>query len=162
MFDTQHSWICPQGTSALWSSRYLLRAIGLWLIACRNINKTGQKKKCWHSTLPLIIGRKNGERGIWTLAPVARPTPLAGAPLRPLEYFSWIRIRLYQYGINANHIGTKRIIHKIFYFVNDFFILFLFLHTLFCYPTRNIFFFLLYARQTVFTYPCNIDADDCL
>ena len=30
----------------------------------------------------------NGERGIWTLAPVARPTPLAGAPLRPLEYFS--------------------------------------------------------------------------
>ena len=31
---------------------------------------------------------RNGERGIWTLAPVARPTPLAGAPLRPLEYFS--------------------------------------------------------------------------
>ena len=31
---------------------------------------------------------KSGERGIWTLAPVARPTPLAGAPLRPLEYFS--------------------------------------------------------------------------
>ena len=30
----------------------------------------------------------NGERGIWTLAPVARPTPLAGAPLQPLEYFS--------------------------------------------------------------------------
>ena len=32
--------------------------------------------------------QRNGERGIWTLAPVARPTPLAGAPLRPLEYFS--------------------------------------------------------------------------
>ena len=32
----------------------------------------------------------NGERGIWTLAPVARPTPLAGAPLQPLEYFSII------------------------------------------------------------------------
>ena len=30
----------------------------------------------------------NGERGIWTLAPVARPTPLAGAPLQPLEYYS--------------------------------------------------------------------------
>ena len=30
----------------------------------------------------------SGERGIWTLAPVARPTPLAGAPLQPLEYFS--------------------------------------------------------------------------
>ena len=31
----------------------------------------------------------NAERGIWTLAPVARPTPLAGAPLQPLEYFCW-------------------------------------------------------------------------
>ena len=30
----------------------------------------------------------NGEGGIWTLAPVSRPMPLAGAPLRPLEYFS--------------------------------------------------------------------------
>ena len=30
----------------------------------------------------------SGERGIWTLAPVSRPTPLAGAPLQPLEYFS--------------------------------------------------------------------------
>lgn len=27
-----------------------------------------------------------GDRGIRTLAPVARPTPLAGAPLQPLEY----------------------------------------------------------------------------
>ena len=29
-----------------------------------------------------------GEEKIWTSAPVTRPTPLAGAPLRPLEYFS--------------------------------------------------------------------------
>ena len=29
-----------------------------------------------------------GERGIWTLAPITRPTPWAGAPLQPLEYFS--------------------------------------------------------------------------
>ena len=34
----------------------------------------------------------NGERGIWTLAPIARPTPLAGAPLQPLEYFSTVWI----------------------------------------------------------------------
>ena len=40
---------------------------------------------------------KNGERGIWTLAPVTRPTPLAGAPLQPLEYFSSILNILYQY-----------------------------------------------------------------
>ena len=60
------------------------------------------------STIFLLIFRKkiialtmeeSGERGIWTLAPVARPTPLAGAPLRPLEYFSelcfpyWCAIR---------------------------------------------------------------------
>ncbi len=32
----------------------------------------------------------NGEGGIWTLAPRKRSTPLAGAPLQPLEYFSWI------------------------------------------------------------------------
>ena len=29
-----------------------------------------------------------GEGGIWTLAPRERSTPLAGAPLQPLEYFS--------------------------------------------------------------------------
>ena len=38
------------------------------------------------SALPAISN--NGEGGIWTLAPVTRPTPLAGAPLQPLEYFS--------------------------------------------------------------------------
>ena len=34
------------------------------------------------------LEKRSGERGIWTLAPVSRPTPLAGAPLQPLEYFS--------------------------------------------------------------------------
>ena len=39
--------------------------------------------------LTLFLEQKNnGERGIWTLAPRERPTPLAGAPLQPLEYFS--------------------------------------------------------------------------
>ena len=46
----------------------------------------------------LLYRQLNGERGIWTLAPRERPTPLAGAPLQPLEYFSiiWIASR-YQY-----------------------------------------------------------------
>ena len=35
--------------------------------------------------------KNNGEGGIWTLAPRKRPIPLAGAPLRPLEYFSGLR-----------------------------------------------------------------------
>ena len=39
----------------------------------------------------------NGERGIWTLAPRERPTPLAGAPLQPLEYFSIQRFSAEQY-----------------------------------------------------------------
>ena len=34
------------------------------------------------------IQKKYGEGGIWTLAPRERSTPLAGAPLQPLEYFS--------------------------------------------------------------------------
>ena len=47
----------------------------------------GRKKTIWK----LVSDSShwpNGERGIWTLAPVTRPTPLAGAPLQPLEYFS--------------------------------------------------------------------------
>ena len=37
---------------------------------------------------PKKAKNKNGEGGIWTLAPRKRSTPLAGAPLQPLEYFS--------------------------------------------------------------------------
>ena len=42
--------------------------------------------------------KNNGEGGIWTLAPSSRPIPLAGAPLRPLEYFS--RLRTYNFLLN--------------------------------------------------------------
>ena len=40
----------------------------------------------------IFFKKFNAERGIWTLAPVTRPTPLAGAPLQPLEYFCWTLI----------------------------------------------------------------------
>ena len=53
---------------------------------------------CWYAKTILLKNRivwfvfflikDNGEGGIWTLAPRERPTPLAGAPLQPLEYFS--------------------------------------------------------------------------
>ena len=33
-----------------------------------------------------------GVREIWTLAAVSHPTPLAGAPLRPLEYYSTVKV----------------------------------------------------------------------
>ena len=48
----------------------------------------------WSSFLK-SFKQMNVERGIWTLAPVSRPTPLAGAPLRPLEYFSEFIISLW-------------------------------------------------------------------
>ena len=39
--------------------------------------------------LPIVIGVSNGGEGeTRTLAPVTRPTPLAGAPRHQLEYFS--------------------------------------------------------------------------
>ena len=48
-----------------------------------------------HATWPipyilciLKLHKNGGEGGIWTLASVSRTTPLAGEPLRPLEYFS--------------------------------------------------------------------------
>ena len=58
-----------------------------WFLTFFKIRRSRQT-----SVVPLFWFKLNGERGIWTLAPVARPTPLAGAPLQPLEYFSvhWI------------------------------------------------------------------------
>ena len=34
------------------------------------------------------LNHYGGDREIWTLAPVSQSTPLAGAPLQPLEYVS--------------------------------------------------------------------------
>ena len=59
----------------------------------------------------------NAERGIWTLAPVTRPTPLAGAPLQPLEYFCWTLIS----PINTVFRSAWIIIIDLFLFVNHFF-----------------------------------------
>ena len=67
---------------------------------------------------------KNGERGIWTLAPVARPTPLAGAPLRPLEYFSSSEFVSTNIRFSPEFRDAKVIIHTPYAFVNCFFHLF--------------------------------------
>ena len=67
--------------------------------------------------------KPSGEGGIRTLAPVTRPIPLAGAPLRPLEYFSWLRI--HNLLCNLKRISFRNawlIIHNILYIVNTFFI----------------------------------------
>ena len=57
------------------------------------------------------IANKSGERGIWTLAPVARPTPLAGAPLRPLEYFSAVIKKIFN--CILTHFFVRRVSHFI-------------------------------------------------
>ena len=49
----------------------------------RTFHKLSNKKG--HLMVSFFVG---GEGEIRTLAPIARPTPLAGAPLHRLEYFS--------------------------------------------------------------------------
>ena len=62
-----------------------------------------------------------GDGEIWTLAPVARPTPLAGAPLRPLEYISEWNCELSSqehrlfYHIEAASQGQKGFFYALFY-----------------------------------------------
>ena len=58
-----------------------------------------------------LFKKRNGERGIWTLAPVARPTPLAGAPLRPLEYFSAVIKKIFN--CILTHFFVRRVSHCI-------------------------------------------------
>ena len=53
-----------------------------------------------------------GEEVIRTLAPLSRPTPLAGAPLHQLEYFSL-------YGENKRYSVYRNIIHEYLSFVNS-------------------------------------------
>ena len=65
------------------------------------------------ASLFVTVQKINGERGIWTLAPRERPTPLAGAPLQPLEYFSivWtIPLPIYS---SAPFHNANVIIHKL-------------------------------------------------
>ena len=51
-------------------------------------NSLYAKKKRFNTFVSNLYFSNGGAREIRTLAPVSRPTPLAGAPLRPLEYFS--------------------------------------------------------------------------
>ena len=80
----------------------------------------------------------NAERGIWTLAPVARPTPLAGAPLRPLEYFCSLSNTRYQCVFALFHSAFV-IIHITPFFVNNFFHRFLIIFY-FSSPTQHLVF----------------------
>ena len=65
----------------------------------------------------------NGEGGIWTLAPVTRPIPLAGAPLRPLEYFS--KVHNCQYDVVRYVCDAFNILLNFYLFVNPYFLYFI-------------------------------------
>ena len=69
------------------------------------------------------IANKSGERGIWTLAPVTRPIPLAGAPLRPLEYFS--KVHNCQYDVVRYVCDAFNILLNFYLFVNPYFLYFI-------------------------------------
>ena len=62
--------------------------------------------------------KKYGEGGIWTLAPRERSTPLAGAPLQPLEYFS--KFKCIQFWTAFISDAFEIILYE-FTFVNAFF-----------------------------------------
>ena len=92
----KHKDICLDKSMDRWIDTWINRAIDMiyryWIninIIYMNIKHNDIKKKAV-SCFQLTAYTVNGAGGIWTLAPVARPTPLAGAPLQPLEYFSII------------------------------------------------------------------------
>ena len=105
--------------------------------------------------LNFIFWKVNAEGGIWTLAPVTRPIPLAGAPLRPLEYFCTYRI----------HDNTLSqcffILLNLLWFVNCYFA-FLLYFLLYCFssifiykqgaPIRNSLFVIDYFILALFTF----------
>ena len=85
---------------------------------CLNRLTTEPHRTSISSAKYLVV--KNGEGGIWTLAPVTRPIPLAGAPLRPLEYFC--------FSFMCHIRDAKVILYDSPLFVNTFLSFFLFFY----------------------------------
>ena len=94
-----------------------LTALIFYQIVCR-LSITFSKK-----IRTTYIANKSGERGIWTLAPVTRPIPLAGAPLRPLEYFS--KVHNCQYDVVRYVCDAFNILLNFYLFVNPYFLYFI-------------------------------------
>ena len=86
-YSTKSSFVCQELFHFSFQMFQFFATAWLFYQIIRRLSTTFLKKiRTTH------ISNQSGERGIWTLAPVTRPIPLAGAPLRPLEYFSWLRI----------------------------------------------------------------------
>ena len=89
-----------------------------------------------------LFRKKYGEGGIWTLAPRERSTPLAGAPLQPLEYFS--KFKCIQFWTAFISDAFEIILYE-FTFVNAFFNFF----QLFILYHRNALFFRSFFNRMV-------------
>ena len=82
-YSTKSSFVCQELFHFSFQMFQFFATAWLFYQIIRRLSTTFLKKiRTTH------ISNQSGERGIWTLAPVTRPIPLAGAPLRPLEYFS--------------------------------------------------------------------------
>ena len=76
--------------SCLPLSRTFLKFLKLFLkLFCDSQTNISHRMCDVNTYFSFFQKNKNGEGGIWTLAPRKRSIPLAGAPLQPLEYFSW-------------------------------------------------------------------------
>ena len=72
----------PAGGKIMPKNRFLILLWVKWWVK-RNFYKP--KTRISYADTRVFVG---GVREIWTLAALSDPTPLAGAPLRPLEYYS--------------------------------------------------------------------------
>ena len=91
-YSTKSSFVCQELFHFSFQMFQFFATAWLFYQIIRRLSTTFLKKiRTTH------ISNQSGERGIWTLAPVTRPIPLAGAPLQPLEYFSW---SVFQYDIH--------------------------------------------------------------
>ena len=90
-----------------------------------------------------IVHTGGGEGGIWTLAPVSRPTPLAGAPLRPLEYFSPTAV-YYDFFAFRRSRQTHVLLYKTFFDLSTTFFIYFFTFFRLLYMLFPIYFSILY------------------
>ena len=124
-------WTCLHNLS-------LITVFSMFILFCRFLRQLDYfiifSKACQQLFEMFLFFSSNGERGIWTLAPRERPTPLAGAPLQPLEYFS-ISEFFNSYLVLHNALI---IIQESFFFVNIFLYIFIKIYNSLAYTIRKV------------------------
>ena len=117
-YSTKSSFVCQELFHFSFQMFQFFATAWLFYQIIRRLSTTFLKKiRTTH------ISNQSGERGIWTLAPVTRPIPLAGAPLRPLEYFS--KVHNCQYDVVRYVCDAFNILLNFYLFVNPYFLYFI-------------------------------------